>query len=60
MESDDVYYFRRYLATKIGLEEAIADLNFIRRHAKESDIAALAEAASAVATCDLKQAKGEQ
>ena len=59
MESDDVYYFRRYLATKIGLEEAIADLDFIRNAAKESDIAALAEAASAVASLYLRQAKGE-
>jgi hypothetical protein len=59
MESDDVYYFRRYLATKIGLEEAIADLDFIRNAAKESDIAALAKAASAVASLYLRQAKGE-
>ena len=42
-----------------GLQEAIADLDFIRSAAKESDIAALSEAASAVATCYLKQAKGE-
>ena len=41
-----------------GLMEAIADLDFIRNAAKEADIAALAEAASAVATCYLKQAKG--
>ena len=46
-------------ALAFGLEEAIADLDFIRSAAKESDIAALAEAASAVASLYLRQAKGE-
>jgi hypothetical protein len=43
-----------------GLQEAISDLNFIRTATNDAQIAALAEAASAVATCYLKQAKGEQ
>jgi hypothetical protein len=43
-----------------GLTEAISDLNFIRTATNDAQIAALAEAASAVATCYLKQAKGEQ
>jgi hypothetical protein len=59
MESDASYFMRRYLMVKTGLEESIADLDFIRQHAKEADIAALAEAASAVAKLYLKQAKGE-
>jgi len=45
---------------RIGLEESIADLDFIRSAAKESDIAALAEAASAVASLYLQQAKGNK
>ena len=44
----------------VGLTEAISDLNFIRTATNDAQIAALAEAASAVATCYLKQAKGEQ
>ena len=45
---------------RIGLEESIADLDFIRSAAKEADIAALAEAASAVARLYLSQAKGNK
>jgi hypothetical protein len=44
----------------VGLTEAIADLDFIRSAAKEADIAALAEAASAVASLYLQQAKGNR
>jgi hypothetical protein len=41
-----------------GLREAIADFEFIRSAAKEGEIAALAEAASAVAQLYLNTAKG--
>jgi hypothetical protein len=47
-------------ALRIGLQEAIADLGFISRNANESDIAALAKAASAVASLYLSQAKGDK
>ena len=52
--------FRRMNLAVDGLQEAIADLDFIRSAAKESDIAALAEAASAVASLYLQQAKGNK
>lgn len=50
----------RWLALVRGIEEAITDLDFISQHANESDIAALAEAASAVASLYLSQAKGNR
>ena len=49
----------RFDPARAGLIEAIADLDFIRSAAKESDIAALAEAASAVARLYLNQARGQ-
>jgi hypothetical protein len=55
-----VWLANHLLLAEVGLQEAISDLNFIRTATNDVQIAALAEAASAVATCYLKQAKGEQ
>jgi hypothetical protein len=45
--------------SRIGLEEALADLRFIRTATKDAHISALAGSAALVAELYLKQAKGE-